>query len=143
MFARRLQLTTIKALEKSPITRFEDVLRSHVKAVQAENPQPPVDLSPPEFLQDALSDLKVLMASYETSLVPVTEREEDFKPILNAALDPYLEMCDRMGGELKAPGKHIFALNSFLAAKVCSSFSRFPDFPFDEMVVGVGRLIEV
>jgi conserved oligomeric Golgi complex subunit 6 len=94
------------------------VLKTHVKFVISSSPQVSEDLSPPEFLTTALSELKILMTSYDTSLVPQVEREEDFGKILNVALDPYLEICDKMSGEVKVPGRHVFGLNSFIAAKV-------------------------
>ncbi|RPA76068.1 oligomeric complex COG6 [Ascobolus immersus RN42] len=128
-------IATVQNLEKSALTRFEDVLRTHIKFISNSGQAVPEDLSPPEFLTTALGELKVLMTSYDTSLVPTGEREEDFGKILNVALDPYLEIVDKMGAEVKVPGRHIFSLNSFIAAKTVLE-----EFNFTEQ--RVGRIVE-
>ncbi len=65
------------------------------------------------------------MSVYDTSLVEESDRETDFARILDAAVEPLLEMCRRMVG-MRQKGteweKHIFLINCFLYLHV--SFGR-------------------
>jgi hypothetical protein len=47
-------------------------------------------------LRDATQVLREIIAVYDTSLVDAAERETDFAKLLNAAVDPAVEMCERM-----------------------------------------------
>ena len=76
-------------MEQFALHQFRNNLQEHVRQVQADFPQPPEDLIPPEFLQDALKELRLLMLSYDASLAPPAEKESEFMPILIEALDPY------------------------------------------------------
>ncbi|WOO80503.1 Conserved oligomeric Golgi complex subunit 6 [Vanrija pseudolonga] len=57
---------------------------------------PDANLSPPLALRDASQVLREIIAVYDTSLVDDAEREGDFAKLLNAAVDPAVEMCERM-----------------------------------------------
>jgi len=57
---------------------------------------PDANLSPPLALRDATQVLREIIAVYDTSLVDADERETDFAKLLNAAVDPAVEMCERM-----------------------------------------------
>ncbi|KAL7268184.1 Golgi transport complex subunit 6 [Rhizina undulata] len=110
-------LNTVKSVEESALRQFHSILQDHVRAVQSDLPQAPEDLSPPEFLVEALNELKQLMASYDTSLAPLEHREEEFYRILEEALDPYLSGCEELGRDLRAIDRIIFSLNCLFAAK--------------------------
>ncbi|KAM0789745.1 hypothetical protein ACM66B_006600 [Microbotryomycetes sp. NB124-2] len=65
--------------------------------------QPPAAaLSPPAQLRESLSTLREIMAVYSSSLlddanlVTFGQREAEFKDVLDAALDPALDMCNKM-----------------------------------------------
>lgn len=65
--------------------------------------QPPdADLSPPQALLDSTVTLRSILSVYESSLLDSDgpeaerEREDEFARILDAAVDPLLEMCRRM-----------------------------------------------
>lgn len=67
--------------------------------------QPPAAaLSAPTQLRDVLSTLREIMSVYATSLLEnevttattAAKREEDFRDVLDAALDPAIEMCGKM-----------------------------------------------
>lgn len=68
-------------------------------------PQPPdATLSPPLALRDACQILREIIAVYDTSLVDAEERETDFAKLLDAAVDPAVEMCERMADLRKNTG---------------------------------------
>lgn len=47
-------------------------------------------------MRDACQVLREIIAVYDTSLVDAAERETDFAKLLDAAVDPAVEMCERM-----------------------------------------------
>ncbi|KAH0609379.1 uncharacterized protein H6S33_012865 [Morchella sextelata] len=110
-------LETIKSVEQSALRQFHSTLQAHVRAVQSDLPQAPPDLSPPDFLLEGLKELKDLMVSYEASLAPTQEREEEFSKILEEAFDPYIEGCRSLRKDLDELQSNIFGLNCMLAAK--------------------------
>ena len=97
--------------------QFQQNLRQHVRQVQADLPQAPPELTAPEFLQDALNELRLLLKSYDSSLTPPPEKETEFMPILEEALDPYLKGCESLANDLQSPSSHIFMINCLLASK--------------------------
>lgn len=85
-------------------------------------PQPPdVNLAPPLALRDSSQVLHEIMSVYDTSLVDEADRETDFARILEAAVDPPMEMCRRMA-DLRQKGgqwdKDIFLINCDLYLQV-------------------------
>lgn len=105
-------------IEQFALRQFQHNLQDHVRQVQADLPQAPTDLSPPEFLDDCLKELRLLMLSYDSSLAPPAEKEVGFISILEEALDPYLRGCESLAKDLRAPNPHIFMINCLLASKV-------------------------
>lgn len=90
-------------------------MRDHAQSVKAELGEPPEDLSPPEFLCEALRELTLLMKTHSTSLAPAETLENEFVAVLEQALDPYLEFCESIGICLRDTDRTIFVLNCFLA----------------------------
>jgi conserved oligomeric Golgi complex subunit 6 len=110
-------LVTLTELEKSALRQFRVTLGDHVLNLQRDLPHPSPDLSIPHFLGEALDKLKVLMKSFDTSLARSTVDEDDFQPVLEAALDPFLKCCETLSRELEEPSNIIFVLNTLLASK--------------------------
>ncbi|KAH0542111.1 hypothetical protein FGG08_003491 [Glutinoglossum americanum] len=104
-------LATLTELEESALRQFRATLKDRVLAVQNDPPPAPADLKHPEFLLEALEQLKTLMKTFDTSLTPASSREEVFKPVLEAALDPYLQVCETLARDLDKPAGTILKLN--------------------------------
>jgi hypothetical protein len=51
------------------------------------------------------------MSSYDSSLVATEEREVDFAPVLNAVLDPLLQMCELGAKDLTRFSRSIYMIN--------------------------------
>lgn len=51
------------------------------------------------------------MASYETSLITASEKEKDFKSILDAILDPLFQMCELGAKDLTKFNQAIYMVN--------------------------------
>ncbi|KAG8901207.1 Golgi transport complex subunit 6 [Tulasnella sp. 403] len=78
---------------------------------------PEADLAPPLALRDASQVLREIMGVYDSSLLgdeDPGERESAFEQILDAAVDPAMEMCKRMADlrkDLSSWDKAIFLIN--------------------------------
>lgn len=112
-------IETLRPISDTAMRSFRSTMRDHVANLQADTAISADDLAPPEFLVEALETLQVLMKSYDTSVVTTdrSQRIEGFQPVLQDALDPYLSGCENITRRLRAPQKHIFALNCLLATK--------------------------
>ncbi|KAF2152758.1 oligomeric Golgi complex subunit 6 [Myriangium duriaei CBS 260.36] len=96
------------------LEQFRLITRDHITSLHGETDTVPSDLSPPEFLEEALETLSKLMKSYDTSFaanVTLETRNAGFQPVLTEVLDPYLAGCSNIGRRLDAPDNAIFALN--------------------------------
>lgn len=110
-------LEVFSNLEGSAMRQFRGSMRDHVAAVQGEISVAPADLSPPDFLDEALQMLKVLAKSYDTSIATVDDQGKGFQSVLAETLDPFLSGCENLYKSLPQPDGDIFAINCLLAAK--------------------------
>ena len=86
---------------------------------------PDATLSPPLALRDSTQILREIIAVYDTSLVDESDRanDEDFARLLEKAVDPAVEMCERMADMRKGNGgdweRDIFLINCLGYLQVC------------------------
>lgn len=107
-------LATLTPLAETALRAFKTSTRDHLASLQTStHPVDPTDLSPPDFLLDALTTLTLLMTSHETSHAHPSA--ETFSPILQEALHPYLTGCASLTHALPSPHAQIFSLNCALA----------------------------
>lgn len=118
-------LDVFDTLEASAMRQFRANMRDHVANVQSDVVAAPADLSPPEFLIEALQMLKVLAKSYDTSVAATDDNEQGFQTVLAEALDPFLKGCESLQKGIEQPGSAIFAINCLFAAKEVLSAYRF------------------
>ena len=118
-------LGVFDTLEASAMRQFRANMRDHVAAVQGDLTVAPADLSPPDFLDEALQTLKVLAKSYDTSAAAdSSDGDNEFQAVLAEALDPFLGSCENLQKSMQQPDSAIFAINCLLAAKdALSSFA--------------------
>ncbi|EPS33279.1 hypothetical protein PDE_08241 [Penicillium oxalicum 114-2] len=115
----------MQALETFTFNHFEQLMRDLASALSADQAAlvPPDDLSPPEFLLDALESLLSLIKSYETSVdleeLSDSDGEENrFTPVLRVAFDPFLTLARSSSNKLKDPtAQTIYQTNILLAAR--------------------------
>ncbi|CAZ79629.1 unnamed protein product [Tuber melanosporum] len=136
-------LETMKTTEQAAFRQFHSSLQEHVRAVQSELPQAPSDLTPPPFLYEALNELKQLMISCGTALIPDSEREGGFSKILEEALDPYLDGCHNLSQDLEEVDKNIFVINCHLAAKTTLEQSSFTADRISKLDIEVGEQVRL
>lgn len=118
-------LDLLDALQASAMRQFRANMRDHVATVQSELAVAPADLSPPDFLEEALQTLKVLAKSYDTSVAVTDDADNEFEPVLTEALDPFLGGCVNLQKGMEQPNGAIFAINCLLAVKEALSSFRF------------------
>jgi hypothetical protein len=115
----------IQNLEKFTLGHFETLMRDQI-SVLAGDPvslSPPEDLSPPQFLLDALEGLTLLMKTHEGSvgpedLSPDSNNENQFTSVLRAAFDPFLTLARSSSDELKTTtAQTIYRTNILLVAR--------------------------
>lgn len=112
-------LDVLDGLEKSAQGQFRANMRDHVISIHADLAAAPSDLSPPDFLEEAMATLKALMKSYDTSLAAINSGDEGFTPVLAEALDPFMKACETIFQKLAPPPADIFAINCLLATREC------------------------
>ncbi|KAJ5363167.1 hypothetical protein N7541_004011 [Penicillium brevicompactum] len=118
-------------LEKFTFGHFESLMRDQISTLAGDNIalSPPDDLSPPQFLLDALEDLSLLMKSHDASVGPeessLDSNENAFTPVLRVAFDPFLTLARASSDELKTTtAQCIYRTNILLAAR--EAISLFP-----------------
>ncbi|KAJ3337370.1 Golgi transport complex subunit 6 [Gonapodya sp. JEL0774] len=92
---------------------FQSMEQQTTRAVRS-MPPPDRSLQPPATLLSLLSDLRLLCATYDTSLVSTLHgesREDDFSPALSAALDPVFEAIESSGRSLGVWERGVYAVN--------------------------------
>jgi hypothetical protein len=114
----------MQALEKFTFGHFETLMRDQASALSTDHAalSPPDDLSPPEFLLDALESLLSLMKSHEASVdldeSAENDSENQFTPVLRAAFDPFLTLARSSSDELNdTTAQTIYRTNILLAAR--------------------------
>jgi hypothetical protein len=110
-------LDVFDTLETSAMRQFRANMRDYVANVQSDLAVAPVDLSPPDFLEDALQMLRVLAKSYDTSVAATDDMDQGFQAVLAEALDPFLSGCENLQKGMQQPDSAIFAINCLFAAK--------------------------
>lgn len=112
-----LLLESLDSMEREALRQFRSLMKDHITTIQGEFQHPPADLSPPDFLHEALKQLKDIMKTYETSLTPQDQREADFQGILAEAYDPFIEGCKNMSRNMPVPSNYVFLINCFQTIK--------------------------
>lgn len=130
-------LESLQTLEESALSQFRALVRDQVAALQSEVQVPAANLSPPDFLQDALKQLTTIMKTYESAFTS-TSREAEFQPVLIDAFNPFLSHCENIANGLEGPKRAIFTANYLIASR-----SILAPFDFtDAQVARLGSLIE-
>jgi len=79
------------------------------------------DLAAPLFFMDAITDLRTILAAYDSSLTPVARDDQEVRSIIESALSPYLRQCEQMSESLPELSHYIMLANCYDLAIVWSS----------------------
>lgn len=119
---------TLQPVTDVAMQHFRTTMRDHIINLHSDATSLTSDLSPPEFLEEALETLRGLMKSYDTSFTSATsskEKTEGFQAVLAEALDPYLAGCENMAKRMNAPEGDIFAMNCLTATRIVANKAAF------------------
>ena len=114
-------LMTLVNLEEFAFRQFQTIMSENVKFIQTDLNQLPVDLGLPEFFSEALDQFKVLIKSFDSSLTPISSREQDIENVVAVALDPFLDVCRKLASGTEEPRHSTFLINCFEAAQASLS----------------------
>ncbi|KAF3490554.1 conserved oligomeric Golgi complex component 6 [Arthroderma uncinatum] len=124
---------TLASLQRFSMEHFESLMQDRVKTASNDVAGliPPDDASPPEYLTECLENLTSLMKAYDSSFgheaINKTFKEANkFTPIIQATLDPMLELTKKSAATLKDPvSEVIFRTNCLLAVRSAISHYEF------------------
>lgn len=79
------------------------------------------DLAAPSFFLDAVSDLRIILSAYDSSLAPITTESAELSSILESALWPYIQLCENLSESLSKLSRCIVLSNCYDLAQVTPS----------------------
>lgn len=110
----------LQPISQKAFEQFKSITRDHIANIRGDVATTPADMSPPDFLVEALQTLKGLMKSYDTSLTNSSATDQGtagFQTVLEEALDPYLAGCESITKNMNSPQGQILSFNCLLAIK--------------------------
>ncbi|CAN6636940.1 hypothetical protein TRVA0_016S00738 [Trichomonascus vanleenenianus] len=128
-------VAAIEALASAAMHQFNSRLEDRVVVVRESLPPPPEDLQPPEFLLDALGDLRAVLSSCETSVVGGTdaEKESQVRTVIDDLTEPFLECCSRIASDMRDGEAEIFSANCLDAARMTLSLYAFASYKLEQL----------
>ncbi|KAJ7402264.1 component of oligomeric golgi complex 6 [Pitangus sulphuratus] len=88
---------------------------------------PPPDLGPSSALNQTLNLLREVLASHDSSVIPLDARQADFVQVLSCVLDPLLQMCTVSASNLGTADMATFMVNSLYMMKTTLALFEFTD----------------
>ena len=110
-------MDSLGGLESSALAKFDSLLRDHYASLKADANVPSEDSSIPDFLQDGLTQVGLLLGAYDSSMTPVPIRPTSPSHIVETSLKPAIEICEDMARESEEPTRSIFLVNCFSACR--------------------------
>jgi len=114
IFARLIEsvdlIATLDEMQVSAVSQFQTSMRMNLDSVSSDAIVP-ADLSAPDFLADALEELRSLLTSYETSAASSSASEDALTVVLAEALTPYTVLCSSLSETLEPPASAVFTIN--------------------------------
>jgi hypothetical protein len=107
-------LKTLTAIDLAAQHQFRENMSDQVALMKPELTITPTELSPPDFLSEALETVKKLLKSYDTSLAASDDSDAGVEIVLTTALDPFLDGCRTIWSNLPEPNQSVLALNCLL-----------------------------
>ena len=128
IFAKLLEgedfMQMLDSLEATALERFRSAMNIKLSNMDQDEDVIPETLESPEFLDEALEELRALLQSYDASAAMADPGGEKLFFLLNEALRPWLTVCERLAASLETRRSQCFVINCLLAAKsALASFS--------------------
>ncbi|XP_004619606.1 conserved oligomeric Golgi complex subunit 6 [Sorex araneus] len=120
-------LTTIEEMHLLSKKIFFNSLTLHASKLMDKVELPPPDLGPSSALNQTLALLREVLASHDSSVVPLDARQADFVQVLSCVLDPLLKMCTVSASNLGTADMATFMVNSLYMMKTTLALFEFTD----------------
>ncbi|EDL35231.1 component of oligomeric golgi complex 6, isoform CRA_b [Mus musculus] len=120
-------LTTIEEMHLLSKKIFFTSLSLHANKLMDKVELPPPDLGPSSALSQTLTLLRDILASHDSSVIPLDARQADFVQVLSCALDPLLQMCTVSASNLGTADMATFMVNSLYMMKTTLALFEFTD----------------
>ncbi|XP_073651203.1 conserved oligomeric Golgi complex subunit 6 isoform X3 [Tursiops truncatus] len=120
-------LTTIEEMHLLSKKIFFSSLSLHASKLMDKVELPPPDLGPSSALNQTLMLLREVLASHDSSVVPLDARQADFVQVLSCVLDPLLQMCTVSASNLGTADMATFMVNSLYMMKTTLALFEFTD----------------
>uniref|UniRef100_A0A2K6FKC7 Conserved oligomeric Golgi complex subunit 6 n=1 Tax=Propithecus coquereli TaxID=379532 RepID=A0A2K6FKC7_PROCO len=120
-------LTTIEEMHLLSKKIFFNSLSLHTSKLMDKVELPPPDLGPSSALNQTLTLLREVLASHDSSVVPLDARQADFVQVLSCVLDPLLQMCTVSASNLGTADMATFMVNSLYMMKTTLALFEFTD----------------
>ncbi|XP_051782301.1 conserved oligomeric Golgi complex subunit 6 isoform X1 [Erpetoichthys calabaricus] len=120
-------LTTIEEMHLLSKKMFFNSLSLHASKLMDKIELPPPDLGPTCSLNQTLSLLREVLASHDSSVVPLDARQADFAQVLSCILDPLLQLCTVSASNLGIADMATYMVNSLYMMKTTLALFEFTD----------------
>lgn len=120
-------LVTIEEMHVLSKKMFFNSLSLHASKLMDKVELPPADLGPTASLTQTLSLLREVLASHDSSVVPLDARQADFAQVLSCILDPLLQLCTVSASNLGTADMASYMVNSLYVMKTTLALFEFTD----------------
>ncbi|XP_033109171.1 conserved oligomeric Golgi complex subunit 6-like [Anneissia japonica] len=120
-------LLTLEEMQEFSQKVFFNALNVHATRLIEKVELPPADLSPPTSLSQTLTLLQEVLASHDSSVVPIDARQTDFARVLSCILDPLLQMCAVSASRLNTADMATYMINCIYAIQTTLALYEFTD----------------
>ncbi|GLD53519.1 conserved oligomeric Golgi complex subunit 6 isoform X2 [Lates japonicus] len=120
-------LITIEEMHVLSKKMFFNSLGLHASRLMDKVELPPADLGPTASLTQTLSLLREVLASHDSSVVPLDARQADFAQVLSCILDPLLQLCTVSASNLGTADMATYMVNSLYVMKTTLALFEFTD----------------
>ncbi|XP_051521056.1 conserved oligomeric Golgi complex subunit 6 isoform X2 [Myxocyprinus asiaticus] len=120
-------LMTIDEMHMLSKKMFFNSLSLHASRLMDKVELPPPDLGPTASLTKTLSLLREVLASHDSSVLPLDARQADFAQVLSCILDPLLQLCTVSASNLGTADMATYMVNSLYMMKTTLALFEFTD----------------
>lgn len=120
-------LMTIDEMHMLSKKMFFNSLGLHASRLMDKVELPPPDLGPTASLTQTLSLLREVLASHDSSVLPLDARQADFAQVLSCILDPLLQLCTVSASNLGTADMATYMVNSLYMMKTTLALFEFTD----------------
>ncbi|XP_030633265.1 conserved oligomeric Golgi complex subunit 6 [Chanos chanos] len=120
-------LITMEEMHVLSKKMFFNSLSLHASRLMDKVELPPPDLGPTASLTQTLSLLREVLASHDSSVIPLDARQADFAQVLSCILDPLLQLCTVSASNLGTADMATYMVNSLYMMKTTLALFEFTD----------------